>query len=270
MNAAVNKLKKDIWKDEAVEEDKKQASEPRRFRIHGRTRPNVPGSRRRPDKDDKTKESKTESKGKSSVKLQDLRDALITTEEDNKLRRIEIKKEKQAETKVVEKIDIAEPQGGLPELAQLPLHQHPPLEVMQQTAVSKIRRSIFKLPVSSPYTVYYPPENEEGQSEASLQKQGETTDKSGESSTIKDAGKSQGETTGKSGESSTVKDAGKSQGETTGKSGESSTVKDAAKSSSSRRGKPVENKSVHVVKTEASARSSRARPAAKPAMNGKS
>ena len=30
----------------------------------------------------------------------------------------------------------------------------------QQTAVSKTRRSIFKLPVSSSYTQYYPPESE--------------------------------------------------------------------------------------------------------------
>ncbi|GFR78393.1 hypothetical protein ElyMa_000533200 [Elysia marginata] len=37
----------------------------------------------------------------------------------------------------------------------------PPLEMeMEQTAVSQIRRSIFHLPKSSPYTEYYPPEKE--------------------------------------------------------------------------------------------------------------
>ncbi|KAK3791557.1 hypothetical protein RRG08_002913 [Elysia crispata] len=168
MNAAVNKLKKDIWKDEVVDEDQRSQnfSQPRRFRIEGRTRRNIPGPQRRVAKDEKekAKDTKAESKGKKTgkpVTLQALRDALIKEEEETKSRTVKEQKSKQIDAEVLQTLE-----------------QVQPVMQMQQTAVSKIRRSIFKLPVSSPYTQYYPPEEEQVQAEASAQKQGETTGKS--------------------------------------------------------------------------------------------
>ena len=56
----------------------------------------------------------------------------------------------------------------------------------RQTDVSKIRRSIFKLPVSSPYTQYYPPEDGDVQAESPLSDQGGTTKGSSLSSAARD------------------------------------------------------------------------------------
>ncbi|GFR78389.1 hypothetical protein ElyMa_000533100 [Elysia marginata] len=165
MQAAVNKLKQDIWKDEAVEKNEKQRviPAPRYHRVQGRVRrPDARGTigQRKVVLVDKTEnqvktgnEKPTDSKGKKSVKVES---------GDKKLKESDSgdKKLKESDSKGEERIDNLK---ILPLLEALEVESTGPPDVfrMQQTAVSKIRRSIFKLPVSSPYTQYYPPEGGE-------------------------------------------------------------------------------------------------------------
>ena len=146
MNAAVSKLKKDIWKDEE---------------------PNEKGK----------KNKKEDAKNKK----EDTKNIKITSEkgQGNKLLQQVIGDEAQLQQTEVHTLQEA--------LANQRLMEMP----MQQTAVSKIRRSIFKLPVSSPYTQYYPPEGEgETQAEQVPQNQDEKKQKSPKSSKSPDKVKS--------------------------------------------------------------------------------
>ena len=126
MNAAVNKLKKDIWKDEAVDRKAEALEEEwhdlrQRLRERKIKKQSLQEQRQKRLEEEKAKAGAKEQKGEEGPDLSSLEEALI--------------------------------QGKLE------------AERLQQTQVSKIRRSIFKLPVSSPYTQYYPADTQTDQAQ---------------------------------------------------------------------------------------------------------
>ncbi|GFN87180.1 zygote arrest protein 1 [Plakobranchus ocellatus] len=137
MNAALSKLKKDIWKnDELPKEESDKDKKIVRKAAETSSSSHKDGTRH-------TKVPVTSKKRRDTDFLREIRGE--TT--DGK-----------PETKTNETITVVKTESLSEAFTN-------PFPVMQQTAVSKIRRSIFKLPVSSPYTQYYPPEEDEQKEE---------------------------------------------------------------------------------------------------------